>query len=122
MPRVVSHTHRLKRHRYKSTGSAIFHCVLPDCFFKIETHLALGKKAQCWRCNKDFIINEYSLRLARPHCTACTKSKEEIPTTEEPIKPIAMSIQDDNIASLRSRMTKVIGGLAAVADDEKGEL
>src|SRR5580692_1622875 len=70
------HTHKLKRLRYKS-GNVIFFCALPDCSFKINIQLVLGKRSICWRCGNDFIMSEYSLRLAKPHCKACHHPKNE---------------------------------------------
>lgn len=68
------HIHKFKRLRYKS-GNEIFFCALPDCTAKINPALALGKRSICWRCGKIFEMNEYSLRLAKPHCEACHKPK-----------------------------------------------
>lgn len=99
--------------KYKSTGHAIFHCVLTDCYFKIDVPLALGKKAVCWRCAKDFVMNEYSLRLARPHCHNCTKTKNEVPDVTDKVVEVAA---DTSMNSLRDRLR----GLAAVED--KGEI
>ena len=69
------HTHKLKRHRHKS-GNVVYFCCLPDCSYKINPSLALGKRSLCWRCDEPFIMNDYSLRLAKPHCPNCHKSKE----------------------------------------------
>ena len=68
------HTHKLKRIRYKS-GNTIFFCVLPDCSYKANIALSLGKRSICWRCNSPFILSEYSLRLAKPHCENCHQPK-----------------------------------------------
>ena len=68
------HIHKLKRVKYKS-GNSVFFCALPDCNFKINPSLALGKRSLCWRCGEPFIMNEYSLRLAKPHCENCHKPK-----------------------------------------------
>ena len=70
------HTHQLKRLKYKS-GSVIFFCALPDCTFKINISLALGKRTICWRCGDTFIMTEYALRLAKPHCVKCHHPKNE---------------------------------------------
>ncbi len=69
----INHTHKLKKINYKS-GNSVFFCVL-DCGFKISVPLSLGKKSICWRCGEEFIMNEYSLRLTKPHCSSCHKSK-----------------------------------------------
>lgn len=77
MAKKEIHTHKFKRLRYKS-GNEIFFCALPDCSKKLSTALALGKRSICWRCGNEFIMSEYSLRLAKPHCEACHKSKKDI--------------------------------------------
>jgi len=48
---------------------------LPDCNFKIDAALALGKRALCNICNTEFIMTEYSIKLVRPHCPDCGKVK-----------------------------------------------
>lgn len=84
-----THVHRLKRHVHKS-GHAIFFCTLPDCTYKINVALALGKRAICWRCGKEFLLDEYALRLVKPHCEDCHKHKKDeviaIPETPAPVK------------------------------------
>lgn len=80
------HIHKLKRIRYKS-GNTIFFCILPDCSFKANIALSLGKRSICWRCNNPFIMTEYSLRLAKPHCENCHQPKfisNEVPWIHEP--------------------------------------
>lgn len=71
----TQHVHKYKRIIYKS-GNAVFFCALPDCSNKINPVLALGKRSICWRCEEVFILSEYSLRLAKPHCDACHKTKK----------------------------------------------
>lgn len=80
------HVHKLKRHSYE-TGNKIYFCVLPDCKYKVKPGLALGKRAICWRCGNEFLMNEYSIRLAKPHCEDCHKSKDapdSIPLSDIP--------------------------------------
>lgn len=83
MKKTLSHIHKLKMHRYPS-GNKIFHCTLPECFFKLGAEFATGKRAICWRCGKDFILDEITVRLEKPHCRACTKTrvKREISVNE----------------------------------------
>lgn len=80
------HIHKLKRVKYKS-GSITLFCALPDCAFKVNPALALGKRSICWRCGESFILNEYSLRLAKPHCEGCHKSKKETKWVHTPTEP-----------------------------------
>lgn len=93
---IKKHPHRLKRHKFRN-GEWIYFCTLDDCTFRAKTELVLGKTAQCWRCGNPFPMNEYSVRLMKPHCQDCTKGKKknqitledigissEIPTQENP--------------------------------------
>lgn len=105
MSKVIKHTHRLKRHTYKTTGNSIFHCILPDCHFKIEVPLALGKKSVCNRCGNDFIINEISIRQAKPHCDACTNRRG---SKNERLHAITKVMAKDSIDSLRSRLDEPV--------------
>lgn len=77
-----SHVHKLKKLKYKS-GNEIFFCTLPDCTYKINPALALGKRAICWRCDNEFIMSEYVLRLTKPHCDSCHKPKNIGAKTDE---------------------------------------
>lgn len=77
MPKV-SHIHKLKRHTYKS-GNQVYFCTLPDCNFKLGVEFALGKVSICWRCEEPFRMNEYSIRLAKPHCEKCHGTKSAVP-------------------------------------------
>lgn len=95
MAKDSKHIHKFKRLKYKS-GNQIFFCALPDCSQKINTALALGKRSLCWRCGEPFIMTEYSLRLAKPHCEACHKPKNNGDSDSEPIinNPIATSLAE----------------------------
>jgi hypothetical protein len=73
----LKHTHKFKRHRYKS-GNEVYFCALPDCSVKIAPALALGKRTICWRCENEFVMTEYSVRLAKPHCLDCHKPKSKV--------------------------------------------
>jgi len=72
------HIHKLKRLTYKS-GNAVFFCALPDCSYKTNIALALGKRSICWRCGEPFVMSEYDLRLSKPHCDNCHKPKHDVP-------------------------------------------
>ena len=93
-----NHVHKFKRHRYKS-GNEIYFCVDETCTTKISPPLAVGKKAICWRCGEPFVMGEYTVRLARPHCDKCHKPKNAevkvFVTLQEPAeKPITNSLRD----------------------------
>lgn len=93
-----THVHKLKRHKFK-TGNAVYFCALPDCRFKTATGLALGKRSICWRCGKDFIMNEYSIRLAKPHCDECHKSKDAGEVIVSPSLPDIAYVPDEVIVN-----------------------
>lgn len=112
------HIHKLRRHRH-STGSVIYFCVEPDCTYKVKPALSLGKRAICWRCEGPFIMNEYSIRLAKPHCSDCHKPKNEI--NEEPVAVMTVPIVatypnksgtitsiPNSASDLRSRLSSVV--------------
>ena len=74
MAKKPSHVHKLRKHKYP-TGNWIFFCMLPDCHYKIDAALALGKKSLCYICGSEFIMTELSLKLHKPHCNDCGKYK-----------------------------------------------
>lgn len=103
----TQHVHKFKRLTYKS-GNQIFFCTLPDCTVKLNPSLALGKRTICWRCAEPFIMDEYSIRLAKPHCNACHRPKglsnAEYTETFVPQPNIA----DDAVLSLSERLQQTI--------------
>lgn len=116
--KAENHIHRLKRVKHKN-GTKVFMCVL-NCAFRIEVPFALGKQSLCNICGEEFTMNEYSIKLAKPHCTGCGKFK----VTDEDgnsrfvqkSRP-AQALQDisrSSIDSLRDRMSKVV----TMAQDE----
>jgi len=68
------HFHKLKRRKIRN-GERIYFCVL-DCRFRVHVDEVYGKTVICWRCGKPFTMNEYSKRLDKPHCNACTNKKD----------------------------------------------
>lgn len=110
---IQKHVHRLKRLKYK-TGNSIYFCTLPDCHFKIECALALGKKAICNLCGDEFILNEYHIKLAKPHCDSCSKQKiKGADGKNYYVRKTTMQVLDtiakDNASSLRDRLDSAVG-------------
>jgi ribosomal protein S27AE len=112
------HVHKLKRLVYKS-GNTIFFCALPDCSFKINPALALGKRSICWRCGESFIMSEYSLRLARPHCENCHKPKKEVDTSS--LKDILETAEHRDGMSLAERLSQTIQQAQTTTSEEQEE-
>jgi len=109
MAKVSKHVHRLKKHKYVKTGNAVYFCTLPDCHFKIEAELALGKRVLCNLCNNEFIMNEYTVKLVKPHCENCSKRKVDGADGKKHFirpnaLPILSSVAEKNTGDLRSRL------------------
>lgn len=105
---IQKHTHKLRKIKYKS-GNSTFFCVL-DCSFKISPALALGKKTICNRCGEEFILNEYSIRLTKPHCVRCHKSKDKIDSgmTEIVITPAPILSLSERLQQTTSKQDEEI--------------
>lgn len=122
---VQQHIHKLKRHSYKS-GTAVYFCVL-DCKFKVSTSLALGKRTLCWRCGESFIMDEYTIRLAKPHCPSCHKPKDrlapvpsearEAHTENEPSVTQDIPSMESPVLSLSERLKQTIQSHQANDED-----
>jgi hypothetical protein len=104
------HVHKFRRHTY-TTGNIVYFCALPDCNVKIKPVLTLGKRAICWLCGNEFIMNEYSIRLAKPHCQDCHKIKSTGKGEGE--EPVVLTPSIPSIA-LKDRLL----GLTAKDDGE----
>lgn len=126
-PKPVKHVHRLKRHKFKS-GNIIYFCV-DDCRFKIAPALALGKTVLCNRCGEPFRMNEYSIRLAEPHCENCHKPKDGrafrmnrsnlvIPPNKEEIE---LSHPVDLGVPLSERLREIVNGTKLNMEDDESE-
>lgn len=113
MSKVRDHLHRLKRTTYAS-GTKVYFCT-NDCSYKIEVAFALGKIVECPICGEDFAMNEYSIKLAKPHCNNCGKMQVKDPDSGkrkfipkgrkvEAFSELAKAPAD----SLRGRMSKVV--------------
>jgi hypothetical protein len=74
MSKKPNHLHRLKMHKYKN-GTEIYFCTLPDCYYKAETHLTVGKIVLCNLCQQPFTMTERTAKLLRPHCPNCGKQR-----------------------------------------------
>lgn len=117
------HTHKLKRITHRN-GEKVYFCVL-NCTFKINVKLSLGKRNICWRCGVEFPMNEYSMRLAKPHCPKCHQYEGGVVTQE------VLETAKDPIQALRDRLNSTAkvkpSGLPNVAvldisDDKEDDL
>lgn len=124
--KIEKHTHKLKRLKYRS-GNSVFFCV-DNCSYKVSSQLALGKRAICWRCGEDFSMNEYSVRLVKPHCENCHKTKkehhdakEEYTGIESGTKEITETSPVPIILSLAERLNQTLQTAQVKSESEKTE-
>lgn len=116
----TKHVHKFRRHTHK-TGNRIFFCALPDCNVKMNPALALGKKCICWRCGEEFILNEYSIRLAKPHCDNChqPKGQKDLVSHLTQIQIEHMQKATANDESILKDIRNIIGTSEMVTEDEE---
>lgn len=105
--KILDHTHKLKRIKY-TNGEAIFFCTNGSCEYELNVKKSLGKPNECWRCGREFNLNELSQRLAKPHCAKCTKTKDKDDEITESI-PIRVPSALSPIEDLRARLSQTIG-------------
>lgn len=113
MPKKTdNHVHKLKRHTYKG-GTQVYFCIL-DCPFKIEAPFALGKQTICHICGEEFTMNEYSVKLSRPHCKACGRMRVKEPdgslrfVNKSRANEAITEMNEVAVSSLRDRLSKVV--------------
>lgn len=69
--------HKYRRINLGKKGYVVYKCMLPNCPHFIRAELCIGRMSICWRCGKEFVMNEKTLQLVKVHCIECTKSKLE---------------------------------------------
>lgn len=111
MAKPTSHIHKLKRHKYPS-GNSVFFCTLPDCHYKLDVPLALGKRTLCNLCGVEFIMSEYTVKLKLPHCSDCGKIKvKDADGNNRYVKKVANAILTEVATEanrdLRSRLDNI---------------
>lgn len=119
MAKKPSHIHKLRKHKYP-TGNAVFFCIMPDCHYKLDVALALGKRSLCNHCDAEFLMTEYTVKLNRPHCPNCGKIKvKDAEGNNRYVKKVANNILTDvaveNTQDLRSRLDNISS--STVEDD-----
>lgn len=106
---VKNHVHRLKKFKYK-TGVAVFFCTL-DCNYKIEAPFALGKETLCNICNEPFIMNEYTIKLTKPHCANCGRKEVKVDGKKFYIRKVKSSLlaemAQEESSNLKDRLEKI---------------
>lgn len=75
MAKRYGHFHKYKRTKLGEKGFIVYRCMVPGCSHYKRKELMAGQLAQCWRCGEPFVITDYKLRLAKPHCDACVKRR-----------------------------------------------
>jgi predicted RNA-binding Zn-ribbon protein involved in translation (DUF1610 family) len=80
----------------------------------MDVALTLGKRTLCNSCGDEFIINEATIKLEKPHCNNCGKQKVKGADGKnyyirKKSNQIIASLADDNLSDLRSRMQGLTG-------------
>lgn len=88
MNKYQEHAHKYVRVRLGKKDYIVFRCVRPGCAHYIRQELVIGKIAQCWRCGDEFVMNQKTAMLKKPHCTKCTNSPGKVKA-----EPISMGIE-----------------------------
>jgi hypothetical protein len=108
---LAKHVHRLRKKRYKN-GTSIFFCTLPDCHYKIECDLSLGKESMCNECGETFLMNEYTIRLTRPHCHNCGKREVKVDGKRHYVSKrqneVLVDVAAGEVVNLRSRLDNLV--------------
>lgn len=106
------HYHKFKRHKYKN-GTLVYFCTM-NCDYKIEVGVSLGKECLCNICGNPFTMDEYTVKLAKPHCRNCGKTRVKNPdgtnayVDKNRVAVIAADLAFNPVESLRDRMSKVV--------------
>lgn len=113
MPKVEprNHIHKLRRHTY-ANKTKVYFCI-NNCTFKVEVPFALGLIVLCNTCGEPFTMNEYSIKLAKPHCNKCGKMKVNVDGVNKFVpkgrahQAIA-ELGESAATSLKERLSKVV--------------
>ena len=74
----MNHTHKYVRIYVGRNKRVEYKCALPGCVHKVRAEYIVGRISLCNRCEKEFVLDKENVRLAKPHCLNCTKTKKEI--------------------------------------------
>lgn len=112
MSPTIKHVHKLKKHKYAS-GVAVYFCTLPDCSYKVEVPFALGKESLCNICGNPFIMNEYTLKLVKPHCGDCGRREVKDGNGKKHYvrkinTNVLSAVAEDEVSSLKDRLARVV--------------
>ena len=78
----MKHTHRYQRVNLASLPGKtylVYRCTLPDCNHYIRPELLFGKKCNCYKCGKDFIVSKSHYALAPTKSVDATGSNGHFP-------------------------------------------
>ncbi|SRR6266705_2454268 len=88
------HAHRYMRVKLGKKGYTVYRCVKPGCSHYVNAALVLGKMYECWRCGREYPMNQKTAQLKKPHCASCTR----MPGSEVHVTASISSPIDDNSA------------------------
>lgn len=80
--------HKYLRIHVRGQGSVNkfrWRCIKPGCSHYLLEDFIIGATCECWRCQKEFTIDQKT-KLMKPHCRECTRKKEEEFVESQPIE------------------------------------
>lgn len=103
------HIHKYQRTDIGVKKPYIVHRCVKDCshyiplvqkdeepyWMKSPRAFIIGKKAECWRCGNEFIIQFAHMLMAKPHCSNCIRREKP-----ELSDDIIANILDDSTSEL----------------------
>lgn len=76
VPTKRRHVHKYHRIKLKSNKDIeVYACAYPNCSHYTQFDFVLNKLSICHRCGGEFILTRDLLKLKKPHCLDCTKTK-----------------------------------------------
>jgi len=74
------------KHKFMKEGPG-WKCAYPNCpwfvYFKQERLRVFAKNSVCWECNKEFIMDEDTMKMDMPTCAFCRSDIESGKTYED---------------------------------------
>lgn len=58
-------------HKHYRPAHNVYQCQKPLCRYTLQIEIAEGKMSECNKCHEPFIMDRYTLTLAKPKCKNC---------------------------------------------------
>lgn len=85
---MEKHIHKYVRIKVGKNKRIEYRCILPGCTHVKRGEYILFQKSICNRCGNVFIIEQNMLKLAKPHCNDCTKTRVDLTIPDDVLAKI----------------------------------